>query len=215
MLWSTLSATVFDWFSQQFQELVETDESPHGLPAVVEGRRIDRPSCHWVHLFWAGPVGVHAGSLRSFVHGGQLCLRHSWISGHEIDSLKDANAPTLKALELDGLRVFTRVQILLNVYNVVREFHSKTFFAKNSLWVIRIHSPEQEIVGSVGDRAFVPREGSRIRSGPLDAEIIDPSLATLSKLKLKKTKIVSKLWNLVILRKSNLYARTLISSVVS
>lgn len=113
-----------------------------------------------MHLFGAGPVGVHSGGLRPLVHSGEFVLGHGGIPGHEIDPLKDTNAPTFQALELDGLRVFPCVGILFDVDDVVREFYPKSLLAEDSLGVVRVDPTEQEIVGSVRDGALVPRESS-------------------------------------------------------
>mmetsp|Transcript_21043 Transcript_21043/g.39767 ORF Transcript_21043/g.39767 Transcript_21043/m.39767 type:complete len:236 (-) Transcript_21043:407-1114(-) len=149
---------------------------PHLLPTIVNFRLVFSSSGHHVHLFLASAKGIHASILSSLMHCFHLSIRHDWISAHEVDSLKDSNTSSIKALELDCLSVITCDRILLHVHNIVGKFDTKTLLAQNAWGVIFINSPKHEVMSSVGHRAFIPTQFCRVGCWTFDSKIIDPPL---------------------------------------
>ena len=103
---SRLPASILNRLSQQFQEFINSDSTPHGLPAIVHLRSPDWSLSYCMHLLRASAVGVHTSLLCSGVHCFHLSLCHHRIARHEVNALKYSDSTPLQALELDCLGVF-------------------------------------------------------------------------------------------------------------
>ena len=103
--------------------------------------------------------------------------------------------------------ISTCFRILFDVNNIVWKFNPKAFLSKDSWGIIRVDAPKQEVVCSICNGAFVPRQGARRRGRASYSKVINPTLSSFRQLE-SKTKIAAVRVIAYVLLTSNAYERS-------